>query len=477
MASTRTLIVGGTVLHGPALTGTFRKADVLIEHDTITAIGSRLPADDAEVIPADGAFVLPGFVDTHAHLWEATMRGLTSDWNLAEFFWGVRVNHTALHTPEDLYAGVYAGALASLDSGTTTSLDHAHAILTPEHADAMLEGVGASGMRTVWAYGLTGAPTPDPAFASPEDRFRDLRRIRAAHTDGRLCLGVAVNDPLAVAWQVTEQEYALAKELDLLVTGHLNSVPTPQRVPEAVLLHRGGLLGPRQVYSHANTSSDEELGLLAVAGAAVSCTPESEAQMGMGFPVLGRARAASVTVGLGSDLQANNSPDAFTQMRLARHLDIAHTSRPILETAGLTGLGKVSVTTREALHLATMGGAEALGMADRIGSLEPGKAADLILLRNDSPRQRPIVDPFATVVEHSGVGDIDRVLIAGETVKANGRLVGGTGERAVRLVEAAWERLSDRMAEHGGPSPAMPDGVLEAAAASMAPNLPEWFSA
>ncbi|MGW7602834.1 hypothetical protein [Streptomyces antimycoticus] len=86
--------------------------------------------------------------------------------------------------------------------------------------------------------------------------------------------------------------YALAKELDLLVTGHLNSVPTLQRVPEAVLLHRGGLLGPRQVYSHANTSSDEELALPAAAGAAVTCTPESEAQMGIGFPVLGRARAA-----------------------------------------------------------------------------------------------------------------------------------------------------------------------------------------
>ncbi|WP_275559359.1 LysR family transcriptional regulator [Streptomyces sp. 5-6(2022)] len=174
---------------------------------------------------------------------------------------------------------------------------------------------------------------------------------------------------------------------------------------------------------------------------------------------------------------ASPSPDAFTQMRLARHLDIARTNQPILETAGLMGLGKVSVTTREALHLATMGGAEALDMADRIGSLEPGKAADLILLRNDSPRQRPIVDPFATVVEHSGVGDIDRVLIAGETVKENGRLVGERGERAVRLVEAAWERLSDRMAERGGPSPAMPDGILQAAAASMAPNLPEWFSA
>ncbi|MER8073721.1 amidohydrolase family protein [Streptomyces sp. NPDC094034] len=480
MTPNRILITGGTVLVGPPRTGTFRRTCLLIENDTIVAIGDDLPSDDAQVVDAEGTFVLPGFVDAHAHLWEATMRGISSDWNLIDFAWSIRYHHSAVHAPADLYAGVYAGAQATLDGGTTTVLDHAHATLSPQHADAMLQGVKDSGLRAIWAYGLTDVPTQTPVFSSPKQRHDDLRRIRAAHTDGLVSIGVAVNDLLTVPWQVTVEEYALAHELNMPLTAHLNTAPGPQRVPEAVLLHHDGLLGTGQVYSHGNASSDDELALLAAAGAALASTPESEAQMGIGYPALARARAASVTVGLGSDLQANNSPDAFTQMRLARQLENARANQPLLDKAGLAGLAgqdKLSVTAREAFCLATQGGAEALGLAHLIGSLEPGKAADVVLVRNTSPRQRPIIDPFATVVEHSSVGDVDRVIVAGRTVKSDGRLLEDRADRAVELVESAWAGLSARMAERGGFNPPRPDGLLEAVATSMAANLPERFTA
>lgn len=484
---TSTLITGGTVLIGPALTGSFVRADVLVDDGVITRItpvGQQAPDTGqpdtgqpaTEVIDATGTFVLPGFIDTHAHLWEASMRGISADWDIVDFAWGIRYNHAGLHTPDDLYAGVLAGALASLDSGTTTVLDHVHVVNSPDHADQALRAVRDSGLRTVWAYGLTEVPLQSPAFTSPEQRWADARRLRAALPDGaRVSMGLAPNDLLSVPWETTGREFALARELDVLLTAHVNTTWGRWRPQEIEFLAHDGLLGRRQVYSHGDASSDHELELLADAGAALVSTPESELQMGLGMPLFGRASAAGVTVSLGSDLQANNSPDLFTQMRLARQVENGRRNQVILQDSGLGGLDGVPVSAREALHLATMAGATTLGTGHLVGSLEPGKAADIVLLRNDSVRQRPIVDPFATVVEHSGVGDVDTVLVGGEVLKRAGRLDADRMAAAVSLVDATWARLSTRMAARGGPKPPRPAGLFEQVSASVTANLPGWL--
>ena len=475
MTTRRLLIRGGTVLVGPALTGRFVEADVLLDAGLIAEIRPGVDAPDAEVVDATGTFVLPGFVDAHAHLWEASMRGLTADWDIIDFGWGIRYNHATLHEPEDLYAGAQAGALASIDAGTTTVLDHVHALHSAAHADQALAAVRDSGLRAVWAYGLNDPPFQAPPFGSQAARWADVRRLRSALPDGgRVTLGLAPNDVLTVPWETTLAEFALARELDVVLTAHANTSWGPHRPPEFEFLAHDGLLGRRQVYSHGNASSDHELALLAEAGAALVSTPESELQMGLGTPLFARATDAGVTVALGADLQANNSPDAFAQMRLARQAENGRRHQPVLDGAGLTGLDGVAVTVRQVLHLATMGGATALGMAHLIGSLEPGKHADVVLLRNDSVRHRPIVDPFATIVEHSGVGDVDTVVVGGDVLKRNGRLPKDREANAAALVDATWARLADRMAQRGGPKPPRPDGLFEQVAASAAANLPAW---
>ena len=475
--TTRTLISGGTVLIGSALTGSFSRADVLVVDGRIAAIGTDLDATGAEVLDASGTFVLPGFVDAHAHLWEASMRGISADWNIIDFAWGIRFNHVGLHAPDDLYAGALAGALSSLDSGTTTVLDHVHAVSSPEHSDAALRAVTDAGIRAVWAYGLTEVPG-STGFDTPESRHADARRLRAALPDGSLVtMGLAVNDLLNVPWEQTTGEYALARELDVLLTAHANTTWGPWRPPEVEYLAHDGLLGQRQVYSHGDASSEHELDLLSGAGAALVSTPESELQMGLGMPLFRRAAERGVTVGLGSDLQANNSPDAFSSMRLARQAENGRVNQAVLDGPGLAGLAAVDtigVSVREILHLATLGGATALGLDHLIGSLEPGKAADIVLLRNDALRQRPIVDPFATVVEHSHVGDVDTVLVGGEVVKRHGALPKDVSGPATDLVEAAWARLSERMSGRGGPKPPRPDGLFDQVSASVAANLPAW---
>ena len=468
------LITGGTVLAGSPLTGDFQQADVLVENGSISAIGQGLQHPDAERIDASGTFVLPGFVDTHAHLWESTMRGVTAEWDLLDFAWGIRFNHAGLHGPEDLYAGAHAGALALLDGGTTTVLDHVHCLISPDHADEALSAVVDSGVRAVWAYGLSEVPVPQPAFATQAQRWDDVRRVRGAVAGGgRVAFGVAPTDITGVPWQTTVEEFALARELDAVTTTHLHSIWGPGRAPEAEWLAHDSLLGPRQVYSHANAISDEGLARLADAGAAIASTPESELQMGLGFPVFARAAAASVKVGPGSDLQANNGPDAFTQMRLARQAEVGRHQQALLDTVGTAGLAGVPVGLRQILHMATLGGAEALGLGSATGSLEVGKAADLLLLRNDAVRQRPIADPFATIVLQSHAGDVDTVLVAGEVLKRRGLLLADT-TRSASLVENAWERLLARMEQRGGTKPPRPEGFLQHMAEAAYANIPAW---
>jgi len=477
----RALITDGVVLTGPPLTGQFRTADVLIEDGTITAIAPDLAGThgagvDAEVIDAHGMFVLPGFVDTHAHLWESTMRGLTADWDLLQFVWGIRFNHAGLHTPDDLYAGAHAGALALLDAGTTTVLDHVHCLPTPAHVDQSLQAVSDAGLRSVWCYGLNDLPSTTPAFSNQKQRELDVRRVRAAlPTGGRITFGLAPNDITSVPWDATRAEFLLGRDLDVLVTAHLHSVWGPGRAPEVEWLAHDGLLNARQVFSHATAISDLELSLLAGTGAAISSTPDSELQMGLGFPVFARAATLGIPVGLGSDLQANNSPDAFTQMRLARQAENGRQQQRLLDGPGTSGLSGVPVSVRQVLHAATLGGATALGLDGVTGSLEPGKTADLVLLRNDRIGQRPVVDPFATIVMHSGAGDVDTVLVAGEVLKRAGTLVADT-RRASGLVEASWEALAARMRDRGGATPARPAGMLEQLGQAAWANRPSWAS-
>ena len=444
-----TLIKGGLVLAGSA----FRRADVLIQGEHVVAVGTDLPPGDGETIDAAGLFVTPGFVDTHHHLWETTLRGVTAEWSVVDFMWGVLLHHRAAHTPEDVFAGSYAGAVAALDAGITTTIDHDHAALSPEHVSEALRAVSESGIRAVWAYGL-----------GDETTRKHLLTLRPPST--LVEIGVAANDTGSVPWEQTVAEFRFAAENGLFLTQHSRSLA--DMAPDLSWLGQAGLLGPRQLFSHANAASDDELRSLAAAGAALSSTPETESQMGMGFPSWNRARRLGVTVGLGTDIQTNNPADPFRAMRLALRLAEAQEQDGTIAGA----MGRRPASLADVLHAATLGGAAALGLADRVGSLEAGKRADLLLVRHDGLHQAPLTDPLAAYVLNTRPSDVDTVLVAGEFRKRDGRLVGGAGRRAIDLVTAAWQRLEPAIAARGGLLPALPAGFLAQFAESMAANAP-----
>jgi cytosine/adenosine deaminase-related metal-dependent hydrolase len=468
----RRLVRGGQVLVGDPGDGRFERADVVVEDGRVAAIGPDAVVADAQVVDAGDSLVLPGFVDTHRHTWQTAMRGVCADWTLLDYFRGIRLQVSTVLTAEDVYAGNFVGALEALDAGVTTLLDFSHCINSPEHADEAVRGLRDAGVRGIWAYGMFPVPLEDPAFATAEERLADARRVRERHfpaSGDLLDLGVALTELGLVPFDVTRAEVALARELDVMVTAHTGTVTSSRRPPEVELLHSAGLLDGRQVHVHCNACSNRELDLLADAGASVSLTPETELQMGMGFPIFARALERGLVPSLGCDIVSNNSGDLFAQMRLGVQAERARANQAALD--GLEMPQELALGVRDVLRFATLGGAEALGLGSVTGSLEPGKAADLILLRSDRLHMAPLNDPVAAVVLHAGPADVETVLVEGEIVKQGGELPGARAEQGRALIQRSRERIMAALEPRGGLLPPAPEGWFEVTTQVMEQNL------
>lgn len=378
------------------------RTDVLIEDDRIAAVGPGLPEDGATVIDATDRIVLPGFVDTHRHAWQAALRGAAPDVDLNGYLGLVLGQFAPRFRPQDVYAATLVGALECLDGGTTTLLDFSQVVHTPAHADAAVDALHAAGMRAVFGYGFP--------FGGAGD-YDDVRRVRAERLADDTALVTMALAPVGPAFTPIEQtaaDWGLAADLDLPLTFHVASGPAAARPVSALLEH--GLLRPKTLYVHGNSLDDGELKLISDSGGTASVAPAGEAQLGGGAPVAGRLRRAGVTTGLGVDSVTSIPGDMFSLMRAA------------LLASQIAEDPRFSVG--DVLRMATIDGAAALGLADRIGSLRPGKQADVILLRLDdlnlSTAER---DPIAAVVTAAHPGNVDTVLVAGQVVKAGGRLV------------------------------------------------------
>ncbi|MBB4662865.1 amidohydrolase family protein [Conexibacter arvalis] len=476
MSSERTLIRGGLVLVGDPRDKRMERADVLVEEGRIAALQPDLQVADARVIDAAGKWVLPGFVDAHHHLWQATMRAVCADWNLNDYFWCIRRNHATVHTPEDVYAGVLSAGYGLLTSGVTCTIDFCHCIVTPEHADEGLRAFRELGIRGVWCYGMYSPPVEEGPLLDFEARVADLHRVREREfsaQDDLVRLGIAPAEMGVVPFAQTKAEFALARELDVLLHPHTNCRwrPAGEELREVEIWHEHGMLHANQLHSHANTCSDHELQLLARSGGAVSGTPDTELGMGLGFTICGRADAAGVTTGIGADTQCNNGPDPFVGMRLVLQSERIREQWPILTTEGLKGVDKLNVTVADVLHMATLGSARGMGLGDVCGSLEVGKAADVLVFDADQPHLRPVIDPVSTIVLHGGVADLTTIMVGGRVVKQDGRLVGYDLQRANRLIDEAGGRVADAVEARGGWYPPVQPDLAEATDRMRAANL------
>ncbi|MDP1656331.1 MAG: amidohydrolase family protein [Hylemonella sp.] len=419
----RTLIRGATVITMDAQ-GDLLRGDVLVTDDRITEIAPALQVDDADVVDASGCIVIPGPVNAHMHTWQTALRGLAANWTLLEYFQKMHAGLATVFEPGDLYIATLVGALNQLNCGSTTLVDWCHNNRTPQHNDAAIQGLLESGIRAAFFH---GTPKPDPKpgerpfWEVPHPRAEVERLLKAHHGNPLLSVHAAVLGPHYSTLDVALHDFRMVQELGIL--GSLHQGGGPARTPDGwQQLEAAGLLGPQINIVHGHALSDAQLQRFCELGMSFSAAAENEMTQGHGHPITGRLRALGKAPSLGVDLESVLSGDMLTQARVAlgmqRSLDNAayreaHGSIPPTST----------IRTREALSWVTVEGARMLGQLDRIGTLAPGKQADLVLIRADDLNMQPVHDPVSTVVMQTTLANIDSVMVAGRWKKRHGRLL------------------------------------------------------
>ncbi len=449
----RTLVRGGCIISMDEDVGDLPEGDILIEDGVIKQVARQIDAGDAEQVDAADTIVIPGFVDTHRHIWQAAMRSVTADWSLMDYFRGIRMRAATSFDAQDMYAAQYAGALEALDAGVTTVVDYCHNLLTPDHAWESIRGLRDAGLRTVWSFGFNFPPATVSHWGSTEGQAKFAAEVAALHfvsKDALLTFAIAPEETALTTAERCELQYRTARELDARITHHVNCVRAGSDPLEvAQFLGPRGLLGPDVLLVHMGYTTDEEWQMVADAGASVSFTPETELQMGMGITPTGRVKRFGITPTYGADIVSNNSGDMFFPLRLALQVERGIANAAIVTDGAMTE--GVTVTCREALEWGTLGGAAAAGLEQRVGSLAPGKQADLVLIRTDGIGFAGWneEDPVASVVLQANAGNVDTVLVGGKIVKRNGTLCADVAHARNLLTDAA-HRVAQKTEALGG---------------------------
>jgi len=408
----RKLIKGGTVLSLDPNVGDFTTGDVLIEGDEIVAVGPALANGDVELIDATGMIVMPGFVDSHRHIWEGVLRNIGTDVPLegrTSYISFVLHKLAPAFRPEDAYAGNLVSALGAIDAGITTLLDWSHIQASPAHTDAVVQALEDSGLRAVFAYGF-------PWWGKWEER-QPSWFVRAATEhfstkDQMLTLALAAPGPEFTDFEVSRDHWKLARETGARITTHVGvgSYGQDSKVQE---MGEAGLLGPDTTYIHCTTLNDTEIQMIVDTGGTVSLASAVEMMMGHGMPPIQKFLDRGLRPSLSVDVETNVPGDMFNQMR----------SVISLQRARATAFDRSPVAAREVLEYATVEGARANGLDSKVGTLTPGKKADLILLRTDRLNVTPLNDPATAVVGGMDTSNVDTVLIGGRIMKRNGALL------------------------------------------------------
>jgi 5-methylthioadenosine/S-adenosylhomocysteine deaminase len=445
----------GTVLTMNDAHDVRREADVLVVGDKIAEVGPGLevPEGTFEIDASDG-IVMPGMVDTHRHMWQTALRGYGADWTLAQYFVFFYLEWGKIFRPQDIHAGNTLSAIESLDAGVTTTVDWSHGLQTVDHADAAVDALQGVPGRFVLAYGNL---QQGPWEWSRSADFRSFVERRFGSRDDMLGFQMAFDvtgDP-----EFPEQEaFKVARELGVPVTTHAG-VWGATNDDGIRLMHEHGFMTPENIYVHAATLEEDSYHRIAASGGSVSVSTESEQSAGQGYPPTWRLRKHDIPVSLSMDTSVWWSGDLFCAMRATLGAD---RSREHLEAhAKQETVTNHHLRAEQVVEWATRGGSKALRLDSLIGSLEPGKKADVVLVKNEqSPVMFPVLHPYGHVAFQAQRADVHTVLVNGRVVKHEGRLVGIDLGRARAAIEETVEYAMSTLGE-------------EAWTAGMHPEIPE----
>ncbi|MCX8997444.1 amidohydrolase family protein [Rhizobiaceae bacterium BDR2-2] len=455
--------------------GNLSRGDILIENDRIRAVGADLGVEDAETIDGSGMIAIPGLVNAHNHLWQTVIRGIGSNFTGSDYYDYLHAGAAPRFTPDDLRASELAGGLAQIDMGTTTVFDWCHNNPTPDHTDAAIDGLAASGVRALFGHGSV-KPKPQPGqphFSQiPHSRaeIERLRKGRLASDDALVTLAMCILGPDYSTIDVCREDFALAREMGLVSSSHVWGRRNRLNPGGYLDLRREGLLPEGHNAVHANYIPDEEIRALVDAGCTITATPIVEIRGHGRPPLVGRVAAQGGRPSIANDSEVGVTGSMFESLRIAlqvqRLFDNVQTQRELdegtnpeaaayeernLKTIGTGGgvMQRDHISTGEGLKWATINNARVLGMEDRIGSLTPGKQADIVLLRRTDWNMAPALDPENAVVMFAHPGNVDTVLINGVVKKRAGRLVDTATEAKARA--EILQRGARLMADAGYP--------------------------
>jgi len=413
--------------------GDLADAEVHVRQGAIVAVGRKLQAADAEVIEGRGMIVLPGLVETHWHMWNALLRSMSGDTRERGYF-PTALNLGKAYLPSDLYQGTRLACAEALNGGITFVHDWCHNIRSPEHAGENLRALRESGIRGRFSYGAAqGQAGNQPIdLADLERCHRDWARYsnEGLLTLGLAWRGVSTGATGAVAAAAYKQDFDAARGLGIPISVHANN----RKGSDAIaLLAREKFLGRDVQVIHATWVSAEEIRALAENGCSVSLSPYTELRIGFGFPPTGDFLAARVPVGLSVDTTAlSGNADMFAIMKAIQNIE-----------NGLAN-NEFKLPARRVIELATIEGARSMGVDDRVGSLKPGKRADLIMLNTREVNLGFFSDAAHMIVEAVQPANVDTVMVDGRILKRQGRLTSIDVERMLSEASAANAALRTR---------------------------------
>lgn len=447
MNQRKKVIRGGMFITMDKNIGDVHNGSLLIEGNLIKGISHELHGfdhhEDAEFIEADGAIVMPGMVDAHRHKWMSLFRGVSTEESLPAFLINTFYAFGAVLTADNMYAAVLGGNVSALNAGTTTVYEINDCVNSPAHAVNAIQAMKDSGIRGVYAYGMQVDDFKPVGFKSMNDRLENAKEISKTQFNGqdRLKMGMLISDLGTVSFDSTAKQINLIDELGIKCVSHTGAAKTSLLLRGLRELDDHGLLRPGHLHAHSNGLTGEDWKLIAKTGGYVVSTPSSELQMGMGFLPYQPCVEHNIPFGLGTDLTGVTTDDLFTQMNIALQIERALANDKVHQRDTMPF--KITPTVREALHWATLGGAEVMGMEHEIGSLTIGKKADIIIIRHNEGFS-PAMNEAGSVAQMTKSSDIDTVFADGVIRKRHGQLVGYNLEQIEKLSQTAFEQLSNK---------------------------------
>jgi 5-methylthioadenosine/S-adenosylhomocysteine deaminase len=490
----RILLRGGAVLTLDSKIGDFEKADILIDGKMIAEVAPNISVSDAETVDCSGTIVMPGFVTTHHHQYETLQRSVIPDGLLAgawpqesygsvvqniwtagrigdpknpnSFVWDLG---RSPYDPEDCYISELVACLSEISEGITTGVDTSQSSHTPEHTDRMIKGLMDSGRRTVYAYtggvdrSAQGMPYEFPGGMN--DTTKGIGRIAKTYFNSKdqlVTLGFGGGPgPAAPGSDYTGWQLARAFGASI----HNHNVGGASVVIDAAADPRNGKEWSDVTFIHCTRWQDIPIAQISYGshaypkenqskawaiwrerGAHVSIAALIEMQMRHGMPPFQEALDNGILPSLSPDVDTNMTTDPFSLMRGAFCLQRALANDLAFPESNPGGLPVPQLLTcRQVIEMATIAGAESARLLNKVGTLAPGKEADIIVLDARSINTWPMNNVPGTIVTMMNPRHVRDVLIAGKVVFWKGKLVGWNIDALLRQIESARDRVLSRI--------------------------------